>query len=39
MKRFVIFNASAHSPSFEQPAAFNRTLIRAVLPAAVANSN
>lgn len=38
IKRFVTFDASAHSPSFEQPSAFNQTLIRDVLPAAVANS-
>lgn len=33
-KRFVMFEASAHSPSFEQPAAFNTILIRDVLPVA-----
>lgn len=37
-KRFVLFESSAHSPSFEQPTAFNRVLIHDVLPAAVANA-
>lgn len=37
MKRFVTFNSSAHSPSFEQPTDFNQMLIRDVLPVAIAN--
>lgn len=37
-KRFVWFEASAHSPPFEQPAAFNAVLIRYVLPVALRRS-
>ncbi len=37
-KRLFIFESSAHSPPFEQPAAFNDVLIRVVLPAAVRNA-
>ena len=33
-KRFVMFESSAHSPSFEQPTAFNTILISDVLPVA-----
>lgn len=35
-KRFVLFDRSAHSPPFEEPAAFNAVLIREVLPVAAA---
>lgn len=34
MKSFFMFESSAHSPSFEQPTAFNTILIREVLPVA-----
>lgn len=37
-KQFVWFEASAHSPPFEQPAAFNAVLIRDVLPVALRRS-
>lgn len=33
-KRFTWFEASAHSPMFEQPAAFNALMIESVLPVA-----
>ena len=33
-KRFIRFESSAHSPSFEQPTAFDTVLIRDVLPVA-----
>lgn len=33
-KRFVLFERSAHSPPFEEPAAFNSFMINAVLPVA-----
>ena len=37
-KRFIWFEASAHSPPFEQAEAFNSAMIRDVLPVAIARS-